>query len=160
MNTTASEVIAGKLTVLPLLALSARIHRSGYAYVNPYINEENFPIDVGMVSRVEYKLFNFNHRNVSSKEVIAEMDKEEFRPATLPELLAFGNERIELSEESPVIALGSVCKRSGGDRFVTGLFNMRGTRKLDTLWFMSRWSAFYSFLGIRKEKSETSLATS
>ena len=66
------------------------------------------PADCQEGTRVQCHLFHFD-RHLTTKEVIAEMNKEEYRPATWPELLALVADypRLGQSSDISIVALGS-----------------------------------------------------
>ncbi len=123
------------------------------------INEENFPIDedlIGMAQCVHTKLFNFNcEKGLSTEEVIENMNIQNYRPATLPELLAFNAEETNLHFNFPIVALGSI--------YVSQLYYESGKRRVpmacseETHYSLIRgknadkkWDYSYRFLGVRK----------
>ena len=89
-------------------------------------------------------------RNASDKEVLAEMERESLRPATMVELLAFGAQYPETQREFPVVALGSVWTGPQGDRDVGYLWGNPGSRQLGLYWRGDDWFADYRFLAVRK----------
>lgn len=87
--------------------------------VSGEINKENFPISQELCGRkqiIRIKLFHFNDggddpnnkTRVTSDYVIKQMNAEGYRPATLPELLAYGLKEFFLSTVFPIVALGSI----------------------------------------------------
>lgn len=122
-----------------------------YDYVNKSITEASFPLGVEEQSKKELimKLFCFN-RYVKSEEAIREMDGKGYRPATLRELLAFGEKYPELQRQFPIVALGSVW--TGPDR-VSCVPMLRGDsahRDLFLHCLGGIWDSDYRFLAVRK----------
>jgi hypothetical protein len=81
------------------------------------INDKNFPINLNMIGKIEkikVNLFYF-HSDLSSEEIIIEMDKDGFRPANVMELLALGAEHPDLQRKFVIIALGSTWIDSEND---------------------------------------------
>ena len=97
--------------------LQAMIKDGHYDWSNDDITHEHFPINRGREEKDELKLTLFHpNRPIESDEAIDEMAKHGLRPATLPELLALGEEHPDLQREFPVIALGSVWQDRRGSR--------------------------------------------
>ncbi len=141
-----------KLVVDYTRTLKQMIADGNYDWVNGNVTEENFPIAKelkGKKVEVSTKLFHFN-RSISSKDAIAEMDKDGFRPATLEELLALGEKHPELQRQFPIVALDSVWSDPDGNRFVPCLGVGGGGRELLLHWFGLDWGARYRFLAVRK----------
>lgn len=123
-----------------------------YDWKNSDITSKNFPISPEMVGKkmeAQTKLFHFN-RDISSEDVISEMDKAGYRPATLMELLVLGILFPELQRQFPVVALGSVWRDAHAYRHVPFLGVSDSERALYLGWFASGWGARFRFLGVRK----------
>lgn len=127
----------------------------GFAYVNSSI-EDNFTLEEPRNS--EYKIFKFD-KIVTSEEVIEEIKKEGYLPATLSELLTYKG------IEDWLIALGSVGKVDG-DRYVPYLDGSVSERGLDLRWWGRDWDGNCRFLAVRNlelspsEPLENELSTS
>ena len=93
-------------------------------------------------------LLNFN-QEMTSEQVLVEMDRLGLRPATLQELLSLGAQRPELQKEFPVIALGTVVRVSG-DRRVAFLYRGDRERYLYLFWFAGQWCEYCRFAAVRK----------
>lgn len=123
-----------------------------YDYKNSDINAKNFPVSPEMIGKkadVSAKLFHFN-RNISSEDVISEMDNAGYRSATLMELLTLGILFPELQRQFPIIALGSVWLFANDNRCATCLDVHGSKRRLNLGWFDLDWYAHGRFLGVRK----------
>jgi len=70
------------------------------------VTGDTFPVNHRASGTVEIVLVHF-HRHIGWQEALGELDKMGFRPAELPELLAFGATYPEKQREFPIIALGS-----------------------------------------------------
>lgn len=133
------------------LPLEEMIRVSGYVRVNQCINALNFPITERGLVNTEVTILKLNG-NASTKEILAMMERNGFRPATLAELLALGASFHDLRSTA---ALGSVWRESWGSghcsRHVVTLVRC-GTRRdsnlrlRDTVW---DWSNFYQFAAVR-----------
>lgn len=64
------------------------IKKHNFNWVNPNITEENFPVQERK-GKVEYKLFHFDC-DISSEDAIKEMAREGYEPATITDLLTWG----------------------------------------------------------------------
>ena len=118
-----------------------------FGYVNPNITEQNFPMQQGDNDPMEYKVFHFGG-SISSENVIKAMTKENYRPATLRELLRWaknnwnGNDRI--------IALGQIWLNTDSHRYLAVLNFDGGRRELSLRWFDFVWNVSNHFLAMRK----------
>jgi hypothetical protein len=119
------------------------------------INSKNFP-DLqekkllNQVVSFKAKIFSFE-KDIFSSEVVAELKKAGFRPATLKELLALAQIDPELQKYVDVLALGSYWERDPGYRTVPVIGNQRGDwkkRRLDLYWDGVLWSEGTLFLAI------------
>jgi hypothetical protein len=92
------------------------------------------------------------NRLMKTEEVLAELDRRGLRPATLPELLAFGEKHPDVQRKFPVVALGSVWAGPSGYRCVPCLSGYSGDRSLDLDWDEpgDEWGGNYRFLAVRK----------
>jgi hypothetical protein len=131
------------------LRLERMIEDGHYDWKNSDIKAKNFPVDGKGTSAVNIELVHFN-RTMHSDEVLAELDKMGLRPATLPELLAFGAKYPEKQREFPIVALGSVWRYLDGHRFVACLCGGGSERYLDLIWLECRWCADCRFAAVRK----------
>jgi len=105
-----------------------------YDWVNPNITSHNFPTKRRGRAEVVLELICFD-REISSYEVLFEIDKRGYRPANLQELLAFGEKYPEVQREFPVVALDSVWQDRGGDLYAPCLGNDLGKeRDLSLKW--------------------------
>ncbi len=131
------------------LTVEKAIKAGKYDWSNSDINSKNFPSDRKGTAEVAIELVQFG-RYMESDEVLAELDKQGLRPATLPELLAFGAKYPDKQREFPIVALGSVWRYRGGYRDVAYLYSYAGDRYLNLSWLGSRWGASYRFAAVRK----------
>ncbi|MDD2354362.1 MAG: hypothetical protein PHH52_02255 [Patescibacteria group bacterium] len=125
---------------------------SNYDWKNDDITAQHFPVSpemIGKKAEVSAKLFHFN-RGISSDDVISEMDKAGYRPATLMELLVLGFLFPELQRQFPIVALGSVWHSARGSHHVPYLSVDGSERSLYLLWFGGDWGPHCRFLGVRK----------
>lgn len=132
--------------------LEQAITDGNYDWKNPGITAQHFPVSpemIGKKAEVSAKSFHFN-RDISSDDVISEMDKAGYRPATLMELLVLGFLFPELQRQFPIVALGSVGHDASDDRYVPDLDVYGGKRGLYLDWFDCDWDARCRFLGVRK----------
>ncbi len=83
-----------------------------YDLYNPNITPENFPIFPVFEHGKTEVAFQIIHPSEfsSTKEIIAEMNRCNLRPATLPELLAFGAKYPDIQRQFPIVALGSIWR--------------------------------------------------
>jgi hypothetical protein len=118
-----------------------------YDWMNDNITDANFPSTESGEREVEYVMFHFA-KTMSSEGAIAGMGTENCRPATMKEMLAFGEKHPELQREYPIVALGSVALLFG-DRHV-GYLGRRGSERGASLIYFGRdWIGCYRFLAVR-----------
>jgi len=102
---TSGEII---LSVDYSKTLDLAIADGKYDRVDSAISVKNFPVVSGIKVAIFTSLFQFVDGDISSEDVIKEMDRRGFRPATLMELLALGETHPELQRQFPIIALGTI----------------------------------------------------
>ena len=142
-----------KLTVDYTKTVEQAITDGNYDWKNDDIIVKNFPISPEMIGKkveVTTKLFHFNC-DISSNDVISEMDKGGYRPATLMELLALGTLFPELQRQFPIVALGSAWRDVDNLRYVPFLGVDASRRRLYLYLFDDDWLTICCFLGVRKE---------
>jgi hypothetical protein len=118
-----------------------------YNWTNPSITDANFPSKEEGEREVEFGLFHFN-KTTKSDDNVAQMKKEGFRPATMKELLAFGEKNPEEQRKYPIIALGSVAELDG-DRPVGCLYGGGSGRIVRLGYYDGGWDDDCRFLGVR-----------
>lgn len=133
---------------VPDQSLAEAIEAGKYDWKNDNITVKNFPPSANDIGEKDVVLFHFN-RDISSDDVIAEMDKAGYRPATLRELLALGARYPKLQKEFPIIALGSSCHLDGYRR-VPALWCGGYGRCLVLYWFAGDWLVGSRFAAVRK----------
>jgi len=113
---------------------------------------DTFPVGSGEES-VEAVLVHLG-RSASDEEVLAEMDRQGLRPATMAEFSAFGSQYPDQQREFPVVVFGPVWAFPRGYRLVGyhwGLLGRRnGRRKLHLHRRGSDWLPSCRFLAVRK----------
>lgn len=130
--------------------LAEMVEVGKYDFVNDDITAEHFAVEGEGKHKVAVTLFHFN-RYIESDEVIAEMDRQGFRPDNIEELLALGEQHPELQRMFLIVGLGSVWLNSNGKRNVPSLYeNSNCNRGLDLPWFDYGWGGDYRFAGARK----------
>ena len=135
-------------------SLAQMIAAGKYDSVNSNITDKHPPppsILAGLPIKAELKLelVPFN-RTISSNDAIQELKQRGLRPATPPELLAFGATYPEEQRKYPIVALGSVWQRWDGYRFVPYLSSDGDRRGLDRSFFGGGWRAGCRFLAVRE----------
>jgi len=121
-----------------------------YDWVNPNITSHNFPTKRRGKAEVVLELICFD-REISSYEVLFELDKRGYRPADLQELLALGEKYPELQVEFPIIALGALWPDDPHTlNDVPGLSWYDSKRELDLIAFEVVWGETFRFAAVRK----------
>lgn len=132
------------------LTLEAMIASGCYDGMNKDITSKHFPVKARDNGDITVHLVHFDKELESDDATIARLDAIGLRPAELPELLALGAKHPGLQREFPIIALGSVWKDRGGRRLVPGLSRGGAGRRLDLVWFDSRWFRNCRFAAVSK----------
>lgn len=114
-----------------------------FNYINSNITEENFPKIKREIKG--YKIFHFN-KYISSEDVMKEMQKEGYEPATIWELMDF--KKWKWNEKDFVVALGSVALFDGG-RHVGYLNTDSDGRYVGLYYYDGDWGDYYRFLAVR-----------
>jgi len=120
-----------------------------YDWSSNNITSEHFPTKRIGKTEIVVDLVHFNRR-IGTDEALKELDRMGYRPAELYELLAFGEKYPEIQRGFPVIALGSVWRSSGGNRYVPCLGGSGFRRYLDLHWIEGGWGGLYRFAAVRK----------
>lgn len=131
------------------LPLQEAIDAGNYQGVHSAITSQNFPPTRSGQAELEINLFRYKRR-MTSEEVLSELDKEGFRPAELPEFLAFGAKYPELQRQFSIVGLGSVWQDRKGYRNVPCLYEASEGRYLDLHWWDDGWYSYSRFAAIRK----------
>lgn len=122
-----------------------------FDWTNSGITDVNFPFpsDKQGKREVEFGLFHFK-KVTQSDDNIAKMKAEGFRPATIKELLAFGEENPEVQREFPVVALGSVVKLNANSCQCVGVLDWSNSERDAGLDFYgNNWFDRCRFLAVR-----------
>ncbi|MFA5871079.1 MAG: hypothetical protein WC842_04345 [Candidatus Paceibacterota bacterium] len=98
-------------------------------------------------NRKEYQLFHFE-KIISSEDVIKEMNKIRFRPATLREMLRWAIKNWD--RKSWVIALGQTWFDHGDCHRYVAVLNCYGNRRLSPYGLNISWSVLSNFLAVKK----------
>lgn len=121
-----------------------------YDCVSPDITEEHFRLGWGERDIESFVVH--LHRPASTDHVVNEMARHDLRPATMPELLAFGAQYADPQRGFPVLALGSIWDDpQNGYRRAVRILEHPGDRRLDLTWdHSSEWHQIYRFLAVQK----------
>ena len=130
-------------------SLKDSITAGSYNWVNDDITEEHFPAKPEEQGTKEqsFTLYHFG-KDTESDWVIAQMDKDGKRPATIRELLAFGEKNPELQRQFPIIALKSLWVNRNRHRRYSCLFGRSGRRSVLLHWYGYRWRGHCRFLAV------------
>jgi hypothetical protein len=130
-------------------SLADMIKAGGYDWKNSDITADHFPVVGSGQAEVGLELVHYG-KNMSTEDVLADLDKRSLRPATLAELLAFGAKYPDEQRKYPIIALGSVWADWGGDRYVAYLRESDRELKLNLGCHVSVWGDHCRFLAASK----------
>lgn len=122
-----------------------------YDSVNENLAGEHFPSTRGGIEQVVVHLIHFG-RQMTSEEVLEELDKQGLRSATIEELLALGADphTKDLQRQFPTVALGSVLTYPSGHRYAPALWGGDRDRCASLHWFDSGWFSGYRFAAVSK----------
>jgi len=104
------------------------------------------------VIRIKAKIFDFK-KDISSHDVLKELDKEGYRPATLIELLALAEIDPELQRQFSIVSLGSPWEDYDDHYTVPYIYTIDSERKLNLDDFLGDWSVHYCFFAVRKDNN-------
>lgn len=152
--------IAGeiKLTVDYTKTVEQAIKQAGLFFCynrEEFLITKNFPHPLEMKGKkveISTKLFHFGYP-MDYEDAIALMDKDDYRPANLMELLALALLYPTLQRRFKIIALGSgwLIPRSGSSSiFLPLLTTDTGHRAIDCIFLYNGFAADYRFLGVKK----------
>jgi len=127
--------------------LADMIAAGHYDWINPNIKEQFFSLE-GLVLGVEPRLYKFD-RDISSKDVIAAMYEEGYRPGNLADLLDFGVKNPEEQRKRPIVSLDSF-PRNNDLRDSVCLDGDVGERRIILNSFDLEWGRDCRFLAVRK----------
>jgi hypothetical protein len=130
-------------------SLKEMIVAGKYDWANEDINADHFPIQGSGQQDVVIELVHYG-RNMSTDDVLKDLESKGMRPAILLELLAFGVTYPEKQREFPIFALGSVWQDSSGFRSVPCLIGGGSERGLFLGWSDGGWSGGCRFAAVRK----------
>jgi len=130
-------------------SLAQMIQSGNYDWVNDNITSSHFPIQVQGKAELNPELIHYG-KYMDSDDIVRDMDNRGLRPATLPELLAFGATYPDKQREFPIVALGSVWRYWYGSRDVACLYGVGSGRGLGLVVWGSGWYDGYRFLAVRK----------
>lgn len=125
------------------------IKAGNYDWVNNDIISKNFPSQEKGPSEVNIELIHFN-KEMTTGQVLAELEKTGYRPATLKELLALGEKHPDPQREFPIIAPGSVWQDPNGCRHCPYLDGSGSEHRLVLHWIDCRWGSRCRFAAVRK----------
>jgi len=129
--------------------LEQRLAAGRYDWKNSDITEKHFPVKGEGQIKLDLELAHYA-KNMNTEAVLAVIDAQGYRSATIEELLAFGAAYPELQREFPIIALGSVWRNRLGNRYVACLYRDGNERNLNLNWIEDDWYVHCRFLVVRK----------
>ncbi|WKZ27323.1 MAG: hypothetical protein QY311_01015 [Candidatus Paceibacterota bacterium] len=131
-------------------SLAQMIAVGAYDYAISDINASNFPLTGNGRQEVVVETVYYDGREMTTSEVLADLESKGMRPATLPELLALGTSHPDLQYEFPIVALGSVWQHRDGGRFAPCLDRIGSERGLSLSWYDGRWDDDCRVAAVRK----------
>lgn len=132
-------------------SLTEMIRAGNYDAVERNIDADHFPIkDQGKIG-LDIELIHYG-KYMFGDDIIRDLNSRGLRPATLPELLAFGSAYPNKQREFPIMALGSLWRRWHGFRCVPFLHGLdsNSRRWLSFRFWFGGWYDICRFAAIRK----------
>ncbi len=128
------------------------INNGCYGWVNSNITQEHFPpVDSEGKDNQGFEVFLLSFdKGMTSEQILAEMEKQNLRPARIEELLALGAAHQYLQRRFSIVALGSVWQESDAERSVPFLTWAGRERYLTVVSFDPSWSEGIRFAAVRK----------
>lgn len=130
-------------------SLDEMIKAGHYDWVNFDITSKHFPINLSGKHELVPELIHYGKAK-SSDAVIRDLDQRGLRPATVAELLAFGEAYPDKRREFPIVALGSVWQNWCGYCLIVYLGGDGSRRELVLIDWGVGWDGRYRFLAIPK----------
>ncbi len=132
--------------------LEQMIAEGKYEYrINDDIKTKNFPLPVKLIGKKIdgiYKIYFFNE-SISSEDSIRRIAEDGYLPATLPELLKFGEINPEMQRQFPIFALGSNFQYGNSKYEIPVLTTYDFKRRLNLYERPLSWSNTFGFLVVR-----------
>lgn len=129
------------------IGLSELIAAGDYAYVSQDITAANFPWPKRWGEVIATLIH--SDRPLNSEEALLVMKSEGLRPASIFELLTFGNQYPGQQHKYPIVALGSSHARHGGVRSYPMLVEDLDQRKVYVSSPGQKWSPNHRLLAVR-----------
>jgi len=131
-------------------SLAEMIQAGKYDWVNSDITDKHFPVKGSGRVELNAELIHYG-KCMCSDTIIQDLDQRGLRPATLAELLAFGEKYPDEQRKYTIVELGSVWQYWVAGRSVAYLCCGVSGRGLDLpLQCEVDWHACYRFLAFRK----------
>ena len=130
-------------------SLAEMISAGKYDWVNSDITADHFPIKGSGKAELNPEIIHYG-KYMSSDDIVRDLDQRGLRPATLAELLAYGEKYPDEQRKYPIVALGSVWLHRNGARSVASLFSSESERPLYLYAWDGVWFAHFRFLSFRK----------
>ena len=148
------KIVSKMFTIVVDYARSLENSKNEYDDADKDITDDHFPKAEWECGKKEqsFALYHFD-KSVNPDDVVAEMDKDGMRPATLRELLAFGRNNPELQLQFSIAALGSAWNCVVGGLRVPYLgVNTIGERLLCLFYRADKWALVWHwrFLAVGK----------
>jgi hypothetical protein len=130
-------------------SLDEMVKAGEYAYANPDITGEHFPIQGGGEVPIELILVHID-RNIGSDDAVAELSKMGLEPARLEHATAFGEKYPDVQNDFPILFFGSVWTDVRGSRLFPYLCRWDDGRRLSLVCWDDEWDRVDRFAAVRK----------
>ena len=125
--------------------LTEMIEAGHYQFVDPEIAKINLSVKPELFTTSGLRQVQFDS-SMSTGEILNSLPHNNFRPATVEQLLAFGAANPEEQRKHAVVALASSFKAPDGESYVFCLVSDGSKRGLVLFWSGYEWNENYRFL--------------
>lgn len=131
------------------LSVEQLVKKGKYYWPSHDVTSGHFPSSEKGVAEVLVYLVNFNY-DISSEDVLKELDRQGLRPATLKELLSLSIVQPDLQHNNPIVGLGSTRRDSAGNIYIHYLSSLGLDRILGLALWDGDWTLRWRFAAVRK----------
>jgi|WetSurMetagenome_2_1015567.scaffolds.fasta_scaffold129787_1 hypothetical protein len=125
------------------------VREGGYDYVNGNVSDAHFPVTENEEEQNEIFLVPITH-HMSDAEVTQLLDEWNLKDTNIKEELSLGIAHHDLQRHGPIVARGSMWRRSGGRLLVPCLDSRGLDRDLRLVDLDGDWDSGWQFAAVRK----------
>lgn len=133
------------------ITLIKMIPAGKYDFVSSFIVPDCFPTEASGQIQLNIELLDYSIPMRCDDDIVKNMERRGLRPATLPELLAFGAAYPEMQKRFIIVALGSIWRALHADsRHIPCLFATNGKREIRLRPWNFDWEENCRFAAVRR----------